>query len=255
MNKVLYTLIFLLYSHLVLAQDATTPDLMTDVLGKKGVLVVIGILFFIFSYRNSVKLFSWIEDQTIGTRDYVLEKCELLFIQIEPVKVTYILLGLTFGPSTLILGSLVLVGKYTMGILLGITFAVIGWKTPRPLMNYLVARRVKKYETQMVDALNLLSNGLRAGLSVPQSIGMVVEELPAPVSQEFNYVLQQTKIGAPLDEAIESLVRRVPTEDNEMFVSSVSILRETGGNLAEVFDTIAEVIRERVRLYSNFHQR
>ena len=64
----------------------------------------------------------------------------------------------------------------------------------------------------------------------------------------FNLVLQQAKIGVPLDEALENLKNRVYTEDNEMFVTSVSILRETGGNLAEVFDTITLVIRERLRL-------
>ena len=91
-------------------------------------------------------------------------------------------------------------------------------------------------------------HGIRAGLSVPQAIGMVVDEMPAPISQEFNIILQQSRIGVPLEECFENLVKRLPTEDNNMFVSSVNILRETGGNLAEVFDTIVEVIRERVRL-------
>jgi tight adherence protein B len=77
---------------------------------------------------------------------------------------------------------------------------------------------------------------------------MVVDELPPPVSQEFNLILQQAKIGVPLEEALENLNKRVKTQDNEMFVTSVNILRETGGNLAEVFDTIVFVIRERVRL-------
>ncbi len=223
-------------------------NFMTDVLGQKGLLLIIGLIFFIASYRNSVKLFAWIEDQTYGTRDYILQKAELLFIEIRPDHVTYALLFMSTGISILILGASFIVGNYTVGIIFAILSSVVGWKAPRPLMDYLVARRVKVYEGQMVDALNLLSNGLRAGLSVPQSIGMVVEELPAPVSQEFNLILQQTKIGVPLDEAFENLSKRVPTEDNDMFVSAVNILRETGGNLAEVFDTIAGVIRERVRL-------
>ena len=100
----------------------------------------------------------------------------------------------------------------------------------------------------MVDGLNLLSNGLRAGLSLPQSLAMVVNELPPPISQEFNIILQQNKIGSPLEECFEDFARRVPTEDNQMFVTSVNVLRETGGNLSETFDTIAQVIRERVRL-------
>ncbi len=100
----------------------------------------------------------------------------------------------------------------------------------------------------MVDGLTLLSNGIRAGLSVPQALGMVVNEMPAPLSQEFGLILQQNRIGVTLEECFENLAKRVPTEDNDMFVAAINILRETGGNLAEVFDTIVSVIRERVRL-------
>ena len=177
-----------------------------------------------------------------------MQKCELLFVEIKPTHITYALLFLSVGIPLFVMGLFFIFSKYFAGVFVAGILTIIGWKAPRPFMNYLVGKRVKKYENQMVDGLNLLSNGLRAGLSVPQSLGMVVEELPAPISQEFNKVLQQNKIGAPLEEAFENLSKRVPTEDNDMFVSSVNILRETGGNLAEVFDTIASVIRERVRL-------
>ncbi len=220
----------------------------SDILGRKGILVAVGLIFFIYSYQNSLKLFAWIEDQTFGTRDYIMQRLELLHIEIESKNITYALLFLSFGLGVIVLGIFALMGKFTSGIFVALAISVVGWKSPRPIVDHLVSRRVKKYEGQMVDALNLLSNGLRAGLSVPQSLGLVVDELPAPVSQEFNTILQQTRIGVPLEEAFENLVKRVPTQDNQMFVSSVNILRETGGNLAEVFDTITQVIRERVRL-------
>lgn len=238
------------YLGVAFAQEEKVKELnfMVDILGKKGVALAVGLIFFIYSYKNSIRFFEWIEDQTYGTRDYILQKCELLHVDIESRKVTYILLFLTFGLSSLVIGSFALMGKFGLGVFIGIVFSVIGWKAPRPFMDFLVARRIKAYSLQMSDALNLLSNGLRAGLSVPQAIGMVVDELPNPVSQEFNMILQQTKIGVPLEEAFDNLAKRVPTEDNDMFVTSVNILRETGGNLAEVFDTITSVIRERVRL-------
>ena len=122
------------------------------------------------------------------------------------------------------------------------------FKIPKPIFNYMVSQRIIAYQNQMVDGLDALSNGLRAGLSVPQSLAMVVDEMPAPISEEFNVILQQNKIGVPLEECFENLSRRMPTEDNDMFVSSVNILRETGGNLAETFDTIVAVIRERIRI-------
>ncbi len=248
---------------LVLAGLATSPALgqdaagtavarqfnfFTDVLGRKGLLAVVGIVFFLYVYRNSVKLFSWIEDQTYGTRDHILQKFEIMHIEVEPSRVTIALLAMSFGLGFLVFGLFALFGNFIAGALFGAALAFAGWKSPRHIVNWMEARRVKKYQDQMVDALNLLANGIRAGLSMPQAVGMVVDELPPPVSQEFNLVLQQTKIGVPLEEALENLNKRVKTQDNEMFVTSVNILRETGGNLAEVFDTIVSVIRERVRL-------
>jgi tight adherence protein B len=220
----------------------------SDILGMSGVLTLIGVLFFFVSYRYSKNLFAWIEDQTYGTKNYILSKFELMHIEVAPERVTYALLGMSFGLGFFVFGLLALVGMFFLGIFVGSLVAFIGWKAPRRIVDFMEKQRVKKYQAQMVDALNLLANGIRAGLSMPQAIGMVVDELPPPVSQEFNLILQQAKIGVPLEEALENLSKRVKTQDNEMFVSSVNILRETGGNLAEVFDTIVFVVRERVRL-------
>lgn len=219
-----------------------------DVLGFKGVLVIIFILVFAYTYKNSVRIFQWIDNQTYGKRDYILKKLEIMHIEIDPGKITIALIACSFGFGILTFCLLALMGKLALGVVFGIAVLVIGWKMPAPLMDSLEKRRTNAYSMQMVDALTLLSNGIRAGLSMPQALGMVVDELPPPVSQEFNLVLQQAKIGVPLDEALENLKKRVYTEDNEMFVTSVNILRETGGNLAETFDTIVGVIRERVRL-------
>lgn len=227
---------------------ARTFNFFTDVLGRQGLLISVALIFFLYAYRNSVKLFSWIEDQTYGTRDYILQKFEILHIEVQPTRVTIVLWAMSFGLGIFVFGAFAVFGKFLAGAVLGGILAFVGWKAPRPIVDWLERRRVNVYQSQMVDALSLLANGIRAGLSMPQAIGMVVDELPPPVSQEFNLILQQTRIGVPLDEALENLTKRVKTQDNEMFVTSVNILRETGGNLAEVFETIVIVIRERVRL-------
>ncbi|WP_372653254.1 type II secretion system F family protein [Halobacteriovorax sp.] len=217
-------------------------------IGKSGVIGLIGIALFLLCYKHSQGIFNWIENQTFGTRTYIMEKLELLFIEIPEEKITYALLGCSVGLGCFMFLFFGILGQWILGFILGIFFGFIGFKIPKPLINYLVERRINEYSSQMVDALTLLSNGIRAGLSVPQAIGMVVDEMPAPVSQEFNMILQQNRIGVPLEECFDNLSKRIPTEDNDMFVSSINILRETGGNLAEVFDTIVDVIRERVRL-------
>ncbi|MFA7614744.1 MAG: type II secretion system F family protein [Candidatus Caldatribacteriota bacterium] len=249
--RYLSTLLLLSYSFLAFAQDVKPKrdvDFFLDVLGRNGILATIGIVVFLYCYKNSIKIFNWIDEQTYGTRNYILKKFEIMFIEVEPDKVTWVLLGMSFGSAVIVFCTMAFLGNLTLGIPLSIVTLVIGWKIPKPLVDFFEAKRKRKYQVQMVDALNLMANGIRAGLTVPQSIGMVVDELPPPISQEFNLVLQQAKIGVPLDEALENLKQRVYTEDNEMFVTSVTILRETGGNLAETFDTIVSVIRERVRL-------
>ena len=219
-----------------------------ELLGRNGLIGFIGLVFFLFCYRYSVGIFDLIEKQTFGTRTYILEKFELLFIDVKPEHVTYVLLGLSFGLGILTLISFGILGMWGLGAFVGLLLGFIGFKAPKPIVDYLVNKRITAYQDQMVDGLTLLSNGLRAGLSVPQALGMVVDEMPPPISQEFGVILQQNRVGVTLEECFENLAARVPTQDNDMFVSSVNILRETGGNLAEVFDTIVSVIRERIRL-------
>ncbi|PIP90880.1 MAG: hypothetical protein COW01_00935 [Bdellovibrionales bacterium CG12_big_fil_rev_8_21_14_0_65_38_15] len=223
-------------------------EIFVRLLGPTGIVIVVGLLIFLVAFKYSVNIFDLIERQTIGTRTYILEKLELLFIEIEPQKVTYLLLCCSFVPGAIIIGLLGFLGAWIPGLILGSIIIFMGFKIPKPFIDSMIERRIKAYEGQMVDAMQLLANGIRAGLSLPQSLGMVVDEMPQPISQEFNMILQQNKIGVPLEECFDGLVKRIPTEDNEMFVASVNILRETGGNLAEVFDTIVTVIRERVRL-------
>ncbi|MFP5386460.1 MAG: type II secretion system F family protein [Bacteriovoracia bacterium] len=250
-ERFLYFFISLFFSLPAFAQEPKAKrdvNLFLDVLGMKGVLLIIGAAVFFYTYVNSVKLFSWIDDQTYGTRDYILKKFEIMFIEVEPNKITIALLFMSFGMGVITFCVIALLGKVALASVAGIFIFFVGWKAPKPIVDFFENKRKKLYATQMVDGLNLLANGLRAGLTMPQAIGMVVDEMPAPISQEFNLILQQAKIGVPLDEALENLKKRVYTEDNEMFVTSVNILRETGGNLAETFDTIVLVIRERVRL-------
>lgn len=223
-------------------------SLFLTMIGQNGLIFVVGLMVFALSYKYSVNIFDWIETKTYGTRSYISEKLEFLFIEIPQDRLTYMLLGSSVGLGILVFLVVGIFGNWIIGVILGLIMSFIGFKAPKLIVDYLVDKRIKAYSMQMVDALQLLSNGIRAGLSVPQAIGMIVEEMPAPISQEFNILLQQNRIGMPLEECFENLAKRVPLEDNDMFVSSINILRETGGNLAETFDTIVEVIRERVRL-------
>lgn len=226
-----------------------------QVLGVKGIAALVGMMVFVPIFRNAQKLFDWVEGQTIGTRTYIMGALEKLFITIPEIRITYFLIGasiLSFTSMVLFFG--LFLDSWILGIVFGFLLAFISLKLPKPILEYMIEKRIDDYQNQMVDALTLLANGIRAGLSMPQALGMVANELPKPTSDEYNMILQQQRIGVPLEECLENFAKRIPTQDNEMFVTSVNILKETGGNLAEVFDTIIIVIRERIRLTQKIQQ-
>jgi tight adherence protein B len=133
-------------------------------------------------------------------------------------------------------------------LLLALIFGWIGYRIPRWLIKFLQKRRIKQYESQLASGLLMVSNGLRAGLSLVQAIEQVSKESAVPVSQEFELILKEYRLGSSIEEALEHLTERMTTMDTEIFVSSVQILRTTGGNLVTVFENIVKTINERSRV-------
>lgn len=209
-------------------------------------MLLLGLGVFGVSYHYSRRFLDWLRFQSLGTRDYIVEKLGLMFIDIDPQKVLLGLLALSFLPSSLVFVAFL--PKFFPGIPLALMIAVVGWKVPKPLIDYLYQRRIKTFVVQMIDALSLMSNGMKSGLSIVQALGLVTQEMPNPIKQEFNKVLEQNKLGMPLEECFTALSERVKSDDVEMFVTSINILKETGGNLAETFDTIVQTIRDRIKI-------
>jgi tight adherence protein B len=108
--------------------------------------------------------------------------------------------------------------------------------------------RLKRFEEQFPEALDLLSRAIRAGHAFQTAMGMVAEELPEPVGPEFKKTFEQQNYGLPLREALNVMTERVPLMDVHFFVTAVLIQRETGGNLAEILDNLARVVRERFKI-------
>jgi tight adherence protein B len=110
-------------------------------------------------------------------------------------------------------------------------------------------KRLARLEKQLPDAADTISRALRAGHSFPSAIGMVATEFPEPMSAEFRITFDEINYGVPLNDALMNMAKRVPIRDLRYFVIAVLIQRETGGNLAEVLDSIALLIRERFKLF------
>jgi tight adherence protein B len=211
---------------------------------------ILGIVVFLSAllvgYQFSGRILDWVRFQSIGTRDYIAERLKLMMIEVEPDKILIGQVALSLG-----LGMLVFLGclpNFKMGFFFGGMMMIAGWMMPKPIVDFMYQRRVTAFVNQMVDGLGLMSNGMRSGLSTAQAMGLVAQEMPNPIQQEFNLVLSQNKLGVSLEEAFVNLSKRISADEVEMFVTSVNILKETGGNLAETFDTITILIRERIKV-------
>jgi tight adherence protein B len=126
--------------------------------------------------------------------------------------------------------------------------AIAGLFVPRLYVGAMQRKRLRDFDNQLGDMLNLVVNGLRAGYSSMQALESVSRELPPPISDEFRRVVQEIQLGLPQEAALANLKRRVPSPDLDFVVTAINIQREVGGNLAEILDNISFTIRERVRI-------
>jgi tight adherence protein B len=126
--------------------------------------------------------------------------------------------------------------------------APIGLVLPLAWLVHRRSSRFKKFEEQFPEALDLLSRAIRAGHALQTALGMVGEELPEPVGPEFKKTFERQNFGLPLREAMDELADRITILDVRFFVTAVAIQRETGGNLAEILDNLAHVVRERFKI-------
>jgi tight adherence protein B len=146
------------------------------------------------------------------------------------------------------LGGYALIVFFTHKLALGL---IVG--AAASLLPYLYVRRVRnarmyKFEEQFPESIDLIGRALRAGHALPTGLSMVADEMPAPVGAEFRTLYDEQNFGLTLPEALRNFAARVPVLDARFFVTAVMTQREAGGNLAEVLDNLASVIRDRFKV-------
>lgn len=154
------------------------------------------------------------------------------------VATTLLIFAVTDWLASIFLPSL------TLGLVLAVGLAVL------PYVSVFIQRqlRFRKFEETLPDAIDLMSRALRAGHSVSAAIEMVAQEVANPTGAEFRKTFEQQNFGLPFREALEGLAMRIPIPDLQFMVTAILVQKETGGNLAEILDKTANVIRERARL-------
>lgn len=136
-------------------------------------------------------------------------------------------------------------GRLLASALIG---ALLGAFIPRLYVKNQQGKRLRHFNDQLPDMLNLVVNGLRAGYSTMQAMEAVSREMPPPISDEFRRVVQEMQLGVPMERAMSNLLRRIPSEDLDFVITAINVQRDVGGNLAEILDIISYTIRERIRI-------
>jgi tight adherence protein B len=150
------------------------------------------------------------------------------------------------GLTVVVAGLLLMKGMPTLLAVLIASFIGIG--LPHKLISKMIKRRVAKFTARFPDAIDLMVRGLRSGLPISETVGVVGDEIQGPISEEFRAVSDKMKIGRTMESALQETADRLGTPEVQFFVITLAIQRETGGNLAETLGNLSEVLRKRAQM-------
>ena len=163
--------------------------------------------------------------------------------------------GTQTTPSTIVVSSafLAFAAWFVTGLFVHMPFAgpialIVGGSLPTLWLRRRRTVRLHKFEEQFPEALDMLSRAMRAGHAFQTALGTTGDEMAAPVGEELKKVFDRQNFGLPLNDALLELAERIPLVDVKFFITAVAIQRESGGNLAEILDNLAYVVRERFKV-------
>jgi tight adherence protein B len=134
---------------------------------------------------------------------------------------------------------------FLLSLMLGLFVGIGG---PHFIVGKMIKRRLNKFNSNFPDAIELMVRGLRSGLPITETLGIVASEIPGPVGVEFRMVTDKMKIGKTMESALQDTAERLGTPEFQFFVITLAIQRETGGNLAETLSNLADVLRKRAQM-------
>jgi tight adherence protein B len=189
------------------------------------------------SYQYIPVLVGRVHDINVKRAEKFSQRMDNLFLR---VKTPRMIIFYLIAPA-----ALGLIGFLTfhnlLAVLVGMAIVLV---LPSGYAKYVEKARKSKFSRQLIDCLMLLSSSLKGGLSLIQAIEVMVEEMPAPISQEFGIVLSENKLGIPLDESFKRLYKRMPSNELNQMITAILLARETGGNLPFIFGRLVTTLRE-----------
>ena len=178
----------------------------------------------------------WLESMAEG-----LQRADSRLQPVDFITIRVALAGLGFATPFLFLGG-------PLGVMLGFVVALVGFQAPQVWMTKRHEGRSKKLEEQLPEALTLIANSLKAGFGLLQSLNLAAEQLEHPIATELGQTIHEMNVGSSADEALQAMSERVENYDLDLVVTAILVQRSVGGNLAEILETVAGMMRERVRI-------
>ncbi len=204
-----------------------------------GFAAVVAIILLIYRQVQSV-----VRQSGSREKEQVARRLEEMFIFISVEGLHKVKWGVSFALGVI---GLLLSWEATPPVpfVVALVAGLIGYFVPDLVIMVMRVKRRRAFSEQLVDGLVLMANGMRAGFTLQQAIDMLIEEMPAPISQEFELIRREYRVGVDLDDALHNCVVRTRDADLDLAVSAIQITRQMGGNLAEVFERIVFMVRER----------
>lgn len=203
--------------------------------------LLVGVTVFVLALTRYRTFLAWFEGKKKNYLAYYREAFEFLFIRASLNRFAVMHLSMCIlipGLFYYLSGSLFLF----------LLTAPLVYIAPRFQLNRRKKKRLEQLNLQIMDALGLIANALKAGLTLPRAFDSVAVQMMPPISEEISLMLREYRLGIPLDAALTNMARRIPSTNMEIFISSILISRRSGGDIARVLEKMAEAMKEIFRL-------
>ncbi len=207
---------------------------------------VFALCVFFATFLGFPIVYKKLEKRFVASKTEIKRYLDLMFSEVEDKKLTLLLILVSYGVGFVFF--LLFFPNVIGGLIFGSVVVFIGSFIPLKYIESRYHKRCQRVVDQMVDGMTIMANGVKVGLSVTQAMERVVDNIKGPLSQEFSMVLNKVRLGMTVEEALNEMADRVPMADLQMFVTAVNILKETGGNMGETFETINITVRERQKV-------
>ena len=201
---------------------------------------------FILCYLNFDRLSEFFQNNTLRTQEEILEIMDRLLISQDKKKFRK---NSWFASGLLsCLGFILIWPNLLMGSIIALVIFLGIWWMLKKYLQALWEKHCGQVVDDLVEALTMMCNSIKVGLSLGQAIERVIKAYPGALSKEFHLVLNKMELGQSLEESLEEMAQRIQKPEVDMLVSTTNILKETGGNLGETFFVMSETIRERQKM-------